>query len=107
MQISEQTKTNLRSYDSLTQRGQARRLRELAKSALPYENFMARCEAVFRGYRQVLPLRSEWIEYLPTFMASRTASYILHVAADPKAVESQWRSLLRPLLKATLNQFPS
>ncbi|MCY3870528.1 MAG: phosphotransferase [Gemmatimonadetes bacterium] len=72
-----------------------------------YENFMARCEAVFRGYRQVLPLRREWIEYLPTFMASRTASYILHVAANPKAVESQWRSLLRPLLKASPDQFPS
>ena len=72
-----------------------------------YENFMARCEAVFRGYRQVLPLRREWIEYLPTFMASRTASYILHVVANPKAVESQWHSLLRPLLKASPDQFPS
>lgn len=71
------------------------------------KDFMSRCEAVFKGYRQVRPIPPEWIEYLPTFMVSRTASYILHVAANPNAVEPQWRSLLRPLLNATLDQFPT
>lgn len=72
-----------------------------------YDHFTERCAAVFRGYRQIRPIPTEWIEYLPAFMASRTASYILRVVDQPDAVRSQWRSLLRPLLQATPDDLPA
>ena len=71
-------------------------------------NFMGSCEALFRGYREVQPLPAEWIDHLPTMMASRSAGFILRVAhRNPKMVLKLWRAFLRPLLEATPDQFPT
>ena len=78
-------------YDDLTLRGKVRRLRGVVKQLLPEFNVQIKDLKVIKHLKNT------------TFRL-----WAVHVAdRDPKGVEVQWEVFVKPLLNASLDQFPS